>query len=334
MRIQYQDLRAPRRVALQEVVPIDTPMLVQLDPANVCNLRCEFCPTGYKDFRAMRNNGIMDWNLYAKIVEDFQAMPHRIKQLTFCKDGEPLMNKHFPGMARLAKDAQIADKLWLKTNGILLTPALNDQLADCGLDLIGISIKQFSPEGYQRVTGVKADYDHLIQMVADLHSKCNSIENMLNNSCTLIYVSTLNNNLTPFEIEKFYADFEPICDAIAIEDLHGWSRSEVKDFRNGNEAETTAVTPKIACPWPLFTLGINFDGQVSACQEDWSMGNIIGDLRTETVNQIWHGAKRREFISTHMLGRRNRYPACAQCEYIQFSPDNIDPYREEILNKL
>jgi radical SAM protein with 4Fe4S-binding SPASM domain len=324
MRIKYQDLRNPRRTPLREAIPLDTPFLVMIDPANVCNMRCSFCPTGHRYLRDMRTNGIMDWDLFHKIVDNFTFMPHRIKQLTFCKDGEPLLNKHLVEMIRYARDADIADRIWLKTNGVLLTPEMNTKLSKCGLDLIGVSVKQFSREGYKKVTGVEVDYDKLIRMTEDLFYKCKDTD-------TRVYVSTINLNITDLDATKFYDDFEHKCDYIAIEDAHGWSLSQIVDFAQGSVVFDTVVTDKIACPWPLFTMGINYDGSVSACQEDWSMSNIIGNLNTETVSKIWHGQKRRDFLRTHLVGRRAELPACAQCSYIKFCPDNIDEYRKEIL---
>jgi len=320
MKIHYQDLRNPRRTPLVEGVPLDTPFLVMVEPANVCNLRCRFCPTGHPELRRQVPHGVMEWDLYQRIVDGFRVMPHRIKQLTFCKDGEPLLNKRLVDMLRLAREADIAERVWLKTNGLLLTPMLNSQLAACGLDLIGVSVKAVSAAGYERVTGVAADYEHLREMVADLHSKCTS---------TNVYVNTVN-TLTPLEADKFYADFEGISTTIAIEDLHGWSAGFSTDITQ----EDTIVTPKVACPWPLLTMAINFDGTASACQEDWSMANIVGDLHSASVGEVWRGARRRAFLRAHLLGRRGELPACANCSYIEFSPDNIDAHRGALLGRL
>lgn len=324
MRIHYQDLRNPRRAPLREGVPLDTPFLVMIDPANICNLKCSYCPTGHRDLTKLRNNGIMDWDLYVKIVDGFKVMPHRIKQLTFCKDGEPLLNKHLVDMIKLAKEAEIADRIWLRTNGLLLNPKLNYELSNSGLDLIGISIKALSDEGYEKATGVKADYKYLRDMVYDLYSECEWKR-------PIIYVNTVNNGLSKEDVDKFFRDFEGISDSIAIEDMHGWSAGFLKD---GTTAVDTVVTTKIACPWPLFTMGINYNGQVSACQEDWSMRNLIGDLNTQTVREVWRGEKRREFIFMHLDGWRWQLDACEKCSYIEYCPDNIDDYRTELAERL
>ena len=39
-------LNLDQRVALQEVIPLETPFLLYVDPSSACNFRCQFCPTG------------------------------------------------------------------------------------------------------------------------------------------------------------------------------------------------------------------------------------------------------------------------------------------------
>ena len=321
MRIKYQELRNKRRTPLREGVPLDTPFLVHIDPTNLCNMRCSFCPTGHKSARDMRNNGMMDWNLYVKIIDGFKDMPHRIKQLTFCKDGEPMLHPRLLDMMEMAVEADIADKVWLKTNGTLLTPEINKRLVNIGLDLIGISIKAVSAEGYEKTTGVKVDYEKLKRMVDNLHSR---------SVLTPIYVNTVNAGYTEEEKEKFYNDFEYISDYVAIEDMHGWSCG----FSDKITENDTVVSSKIACPWPLLTMSINFDGKVSACQEDWSMQAIVGDLNEETVSEAWRNKDRYYFIFKHLMGQRSTLPPCANCSFIDFSPDNIDDCRGELLERL
>ena len=66
---------------------------------------------------------------------------------------------------------------------------------------------------------------------------------------------------------------------------------------------------------------MNFDGQVSVCCVDWSFGTIVGDLKTNTLDEIWNGEKLRAFRLTHLQGKRSTIPACAKCQYLRgFSP--------------
>ena len=120
--IKPQELRNTERVKLWDVAPVETPFLVYFDPANPCNLRCKFCPTGYDDLAAMRENRVMKWELFASTVDQFKEFPQKIKHVTLCKDGEPLLNKRFADMVEYLRDADIAERIITKTNGLLLSP--------------------------------------------------------------------------------------------------------------------------------------------------------------------------------------------------------------------
>jgi radical SAM protein with 4Fe4S-binding SPASM domain len=324
LKIHYQELRDKQRSPLAESAPIDTPWLVMLDPANLCNMRCNFCPTGFKEQVAMRRNGIMPFDLYKKIIEDFSVMPHRIRKMVFCKDGEPLLNKHIVEMLGMAVDAQISDKIWLRTNGLQLKPDLNTKLAGLGLDLIAVSVKAMSAEGYKKIADVNMNYDKFLENVHDLTERCRKTTK------TAVYVNTVNLH-SPEDSEKFFRDFEGISDYVALEDVHNWSMSELHDWKGAGRVVDNVLVPRVACAFPLYSFAVNWNGEVSACQEDWAMRNIIGDLMHETVREIWRGETRRNFMRTHLEGRRSELPACAHCSYIEFAPANIDADREALL---
>lgn len=43
MKATYGNIVNQNRNALQDVIPLDTPYVVALDPCNICNFACKFC---------------------------------------------------------------------------------------------------------------------------------------------------------------------------------------------------------------------------------------------------------------------------------------------------
>ena len=39
----YGNIIEQKRARLQDVIPLDTPFVVSLDPSNMCNFTCKFC---------------------------------------------------------------------------------------------------------------------------------------------------------------------------------------------------------------------------------------------------------------------------------------------------
>ena len=270
----------------------------------------------------------MSWELYAKLVKDIEEFGKRLKRINFYKDGESLINKDFCRMVKLAKERDISESLWLKTNGLLLNPKLNEQLIDSGLDMIGVSVTHTSAEGYRRISGVSIDYQDFKKNIEDLYRRRKGCK---------IYIKIADTGLTQREQDTFYEEFGGMADYIAVEGLHGWSMSEVKDFRMGTASQTfdgIPLTKKIACPWPFYELAVNWNGTVSLCNEDWVHGTLVGDINRETLKQIWNGKRLYEMQKMMLEGRRSENKVCKNCYYLACAPDNIDDYRPKLLEKI
>lgn len=328
MRIQGADLRDHNRIPLQDLVPLAAPLSMYIEPTNICQIRCAFCPTG--DMALIksvgRKQGVMSWEMFDKVLHDMKELG-KIKHVNFYKDGEPLVNRHYPEMA--AELRKHCERMWTATNGLLLTPSLSDRLVKANFDMIKISVIASYAEGYKRIASVNIDYHAFITNIRDLFTKTRGISN--------IYVKMANVGFTQDEIDKFYSDFEPISDYIAVENLHGWSRTDLKDFTLGDKPDSFDGVPnvkRIVCAWPLYQMTINWNGLVQPCNEDWSWTNIMGDINKESLIDTWRGEKFNEFRKMHLHGERFRNKACGNCWQTMSCLDDVDPYRAELLGRL
>lgn len=329
-RIQAKDLRAKERVRLEDAIPLPAPFVVYIEPTNLCNFKCSFCPTSDKPLlKAVgRPNAMMSFDLFRKIVDDLKAFETRLKLVSLYKDGEPLLHKQFPEMAAYVKASGVADRVWTKTNGAFLNPELNRRLVESGIDMICISVEHVTSEGFKKVADVNIDYDRFRENVRDLYERRGDCE---------IYVKIADSGLSPQEIEKFYADFQPISTYVAVEKLMGWSYSEVKDFTLGLNVDTydgLPFTPKEVCAYPFYVMAVNATGTVSMCGNDWSHNTTVGDAVKESMLEIWNGERIHEFRKMMLELRRKENKACGNCYYLKITPDNIDEHREVILDRL
>lgn len=326
--IQGKDIRVAERQKLNEVIPLDMPYVLFIEPTNLCNMHCQFCPTGDKNLIKMRPNGSMSWETYRKIITGIKEFGKKLKRINFYKDGESLINKSFCDMVKLAKEKEVSDSLWLKTNGLLLNPKLNHKLVDSGLDMIGISVTHITKEGYKRISNANINYERFKENIQDLYNRRNSCK---------IYIKIADTGLSQSDKDIFYNDFGGISDYIAVEGLHGWSMSNIKDFKMGTEPKTfdgVIFTQKIVCPWPFYELAINWNGSISLCNEDWAHGTIVGNINKETLKEIWSGRRLYEMQKMMLEGRRSENKVCNNCFYLSCAPDNIDEFRFQILEKI
>lgn len=150
---------------MENVIPLKTPFIINVDPSDKCNFECKFCPTGDRTLMEAtegRNFGYMKFELFKKIVDDICAFEDKIKVLRLYKDGEPLINPHFADMVRYAKETNCCDRVDTTTNASLLTKEKSLAIIDAGLDRINISIEGVSNEHYLNFSNYKMDFDDLV----------------------------------------------------------------------------------------------------------------------------------------------------------------------------
>lgn len=327
--IEAKDLRCKDRQPLQNILPLDTPFVVYIDPTNACNFRCSFCPTGDPSLlnHVGRAPASMSLGVFQKLIDDLGKFSAKLKLLSLYKDGEPLVNNQFPAMVAYAQQAGVAERIWTKTNGSLLNPELNSRLIGSGLDMICISVEGVSREAYQKVAGVALDYDKFLANLEDLFSHRGSMD---------VYVKIADSGLSQTEIDRFYSDFGPISTHIAVEKLMGWSNSGLKDFTLGTHPDTydgLPLVPKIVCAYPFYVMAVNANGSVSVCGNDWSYATSVGDAFQHSLKSIWQGSRLRAFQRMMLEGRRCENAACSDCYYLKIVPDNLDAFRDQLLEQ-
>jgi radical SAM protein with 4Fe4S-binding SPASM domain len=84
---------------------------------------------------------------------------------------------------------------------------------------------------------------------------------------------------------------------------------------------------KKICPFPFYSCVINCDGTVTACCVDWNKNTIIGDLRTESFEDIWNGKK------AYDLRLRLLDGPCRDCQFLHTAADNIDELSHDDFKK-
>jgi len=321
------------REPLSNVIPLDTPFTMFIEPTNRCNFRCAFCPTSKPNLISSVNRptGDMTYEFSKQIIDQIALFPKKLKMLNFQYMGEPLLNPHTPDMIAYAVDKNISNWYEIRTNGSLLNPKMNRRLIASGINRVGISVEAINSIGYQKISGVhNFNIDRFMDNIGDLHD--NEGDN-----CE-VYIKIDDTGLTEEEKAMFFELFSPLADDIQIEYLIDWNRADDFDFKLGiNSGKMmTGHDPYIKniCSYPFYTLGITWHGETPLCCVDWSYATSIGNVHQENMQQIWNGERLKDFRIMHLENRRSENPACATCKGLFMCPDNIEDKREEILSRL
>lgn len=318
-------IRKENRTNLQDVIPLETPFHIFIDPSSGCNFRCKFCFNRNKDKSTSK---VMEFDLFKKIISDLKEFKSKLKVLRMYKDGEPLVNKRLPEMIAYAKKMDVAESIDFTTNGSLLNPKKNLELIAAGVDAINISVEGLSSEKYFEVSGVKIDFNKFVENIRHLYK---------NRKNCRIHIKTTDINIQNEE-KKYYEVFGDICDEISIEKVVPiWPNIDISDVKaDFNEGLYSQQVSDIqVCPYIFYSMSINSNGSVSSCFIDWEHSNIIGDVRNSSVMEIWNGEAMRELKIAHLKMQKDRYDICSKCNQLKFATiDNIDNYANELLEKI
>lgn len=321
------------RTRLETVIPLATPFILYVDPSSACNLKCNFCPCGRAHDNLWTEEkrgsiGIMQMDLFKKIVDDCSGFPDKIKVLRLYKEGEPLANPHFAEMVAYAKNSGHFIGIDTTTNGTLLNPKLNREIIEAGLTRIHISVEGLSGEDYEEICGTKIDFEQFRANIKDLYEHRGDCH---------IFIKTIVEKCSKEDEaakkEKFYSLFGDMCDEISFEHIAPcWPGFDKELYSEEVGVYGNKIQECVVCPRLFYILTINSDGAATRCIVDWNRKMLIGDVHKNTVPELWKMMD--ECRIEHLKGNRRKMIGCDECLEIETAAiDNIDEYREELLNR-
>lgn len=321
------------RTILGDVLPLDTPFLIQIFPVYSCNFSCNYCLQALPKSKHgyISDKVFMDMDTYKKSIDDMSNFKNRVKMLRFAGIGEPLLHKDIASMIKYAKLKNIADSIDIVTNGALLNRDLSISLIDAGLDKLRISIQGVSGESYKSVSNSKIDFNKFVENIRFFY------KNRVN---TKVYIKIIDCALNNKEEErKFFDIFGDICDTIAIEHLTPTVKGiDYKKISNGKRLDITqsgnSIIDAQICPQPFYMMQINPDGVVVPCCS-MSYPKLLDRVTEQSVVSIWNGDEFNKFRRQLLEGVQNTSEVCSKCtlyKYGLFKEDILDPYAERLKN--
>jgi spiro-SPASM protein len=277
------------------------PLEIALELAAVCNLDCIMCPVP----TTSRPKTLMEPAVAQSVIDQLSV-----------EHGFVLLPQGFGETMLHAKWAEIVGHAVAKgirpivmlTNGTLLTERNIDKLLELEIDFLVISIDGVTPETYAsvRVGGNLEKVERNVRRLIEMRGARKSPR---------IALRIIRMNETKDQIDAFFERWQPLLregDQINVNEYNDWSgRVEDHSVEGLHPAVGERRTP---CRMLWRNLSIHADGKVSACCHDSEDELIVGDVRNESVREIWNGDKLAELRRIHNEGRFEQLPICANCK--------------------
>ena len=268
----------------------DFPYVADIELTNLCNFHCQMCPVGLN--MMMRQKGMLSFDLFqARILPELVENKCAIR---FVRWGEPLYHPRFSEFVRLVKKHKLL--LHINTNGSLCDDEILDFI-NVYVDSIKFSFQGLGKEEYERIR-IGGKFDKLCGRIKYLS------ERRGNKHSPFIEIGTTVADVSNTDCEDFKKSFAGVADRVSIGETYtpvsdGLIRKQDRRFDS--------------CPEIGGKISINWDGTVSACCADFNNLLLVGDLRKETIREVWNGEKLGKIREMIRDGQAGLLPLCKYC---------------------
>lgn len=235
----------------------------------------------------------MDRDLFEHILKQLHG--REIKKFTIQGYGEPLLDKNFCHFVRRVKQ-ELDCPTFTVSNGSIITPELAQEMVDSGLDKIKISFYGTNKAEYEAVHR-KLSYEKTVEGIEALIAAKRAARSKM--IIRLQYIG------------KWWK-FLPFAWQWATKVRIGYNT--LHNYGDGREYNSTQGTPK---PCPILSepiLQILWTGEVVPCCYDFDGKMILGDLRTQTIEEVWEGERYQAIRAAHVSGDFREWPVCVTCD--------------------
>ncbi len=262
---------------------------VGIELTNRCNMRCTMCPLP----NLTRPTADMPWTLVEKVAADFTANNIQVRWLH--EMGEPLLYE------KLAEAIDLFPGCSVSTNAMALTPEIGEKLLNSTLGRLRLCPDTVNPDVYPEIRK-GGNYDKVVANIKDFLDQAAG-------ASMSIEIQKMVSKLTSDErIEAFEAlyDIERYPNATIIE-----KTCEGLDTTDATDLHEEYFGCFQGYPFKWFI--VMADGRVTHCCYDSDCLQPIGDMNTQTVQEIVHGETIVRFMEAFQAKDWETLPRCGEC---------------------
>jgi hypothetical protein len=255
---------------------------IRIEVSTECNFKCVICPHDEME----RTKEKMPLSRFHALIEKVDAETDQYDTVTFSGIGEPLTNIHLPDMVWVAKN--LGYRTLLLTNASMLTPKKFNTLRESGLDSVRVSFYGDSYRTYAKAHGVPLQY---------FGKTMGNVMHMSTNRQDVELILTFNviPDVNEGDVDDWIDFWKDKADLLEVWRPHNWVYGE--QFRKVQKVKNNSCGRPFNGP-----LQIQVDGTVIMCCFDYEGELLLGDLNTQTLEEIFTGVAYCDILADHSTG--------------------------------
>jgi MoaA/NifB/PqqE/SkfB family radical SAM enzyme len=263
------------------------PPIIQVEPTNVCNLKCPLCPTGSGSLK--RPKGYMSKETFQRILDELGDILMAVYFFCF---GEPFLNKELPWMIDRCHALNILTLT--STNGhFIQTQDEALRVVDTGLKSMIVALDGSTQEIYEayRKSGDIERVKRCVTLIEEAKIKRQSPFPYT----TVRAVVVRENQGDLHNIESLARDlgvnmfsYKSVGCLPHSEQFKDFEPSEGKFRRFDYDGTERRKRSHIQCPFPFRQPIIFWDGTVVGCEYDHDLERAFGKIGEQDFADLWN----------------------------------------------
>jgi radical SAM protein with 4Fe4S-binding SPASM domain len=255
----------------------------------------------------------MDERLFIHIIEEVKKIGS-VRTLSIMLQNEPLLDLGLEQRIRQARSI-LGDKIIIRTvtNGSLLNKKRTDAFLRSGINQLHVSIDAFTAKTYEKIRP-GLPFEEVIKNTTYL--VCKAPEYGVS-----VSVKFLRQEINREEQKDFVNFWSSRGARVSIDTLTHRAGS-IEDYsilkRKNLSFQQLLLHPVLnrlipCCPLPFSSIGILSGGQVVLCCHDWEHNEIIGDISSQNLEEIWNGKRINHHRQLLAEQRADESSICRDC---------------------
>ena len=294
--LKYLTYRYNFKILPLKKVVTDFPQYVLIEPVSLCNLRCIMCFQVDKSFSSNKAiNGFMDISLFKDVVE--QVKENSCNAITLASRGEPTLHKEFDKISKIIEDSKILD-CKLNTNATVMNEKKINEILSANFSEVVFSVDAGTKETYESIR-VKGKWERVLKNI-ELFNQIRSNKYPKVQTVTRIAGVKVNNRQDINQMTNFW---EKLVDEVSIKEA-----SPRWDSYNN---KINKITEPCMNLWTRTYVW--YDGEVNPCDFDYKSNLSVGNVKEDSLKEIWNNEKYNILRSNHLNKKRCLHNPCDRC---------------------
>ncbi len=286
---------------------------LRFEVATVCNYKCVMCP--YPKLTRKRER--MSTDMFEFLLDKVMAETKQYDTLTFPGMGEPLLDDEIDKKIEYAKSKYPYLRVLILTNATYFTPEKFVRFEELGVESVRVSYYGMDQDSYNAVHGIKSEgtYD----MVRDNMIKICAMKKNTKILMTYNIIKGKNDHLT----QQWIDFWEGRADLIEVWRPHNWATAV--NYREVQENKLDSCGRPFSGP-----LQIQVDGTVNMCCFDYDGKLTFGDLKTQSLAEIFNTPFFQKIRQCHTTGDyKGSGLLCENCDQRNADKSDIMVYNSK-----